>query len=211
MHSGEEVRLFVIQDVVHLAGKRKEALPHAVNRQSLKYIICCLCSFGGVQFGRGLTVSPDTLHLCQRVMRSNAWTTVEELNFLEALIPQFVSQQEVRVVGPWLAEKATAFFAKFPLRSAEFDRDRLTKVCFSLMGSSRSLTHSVIETTDVVWEPHPRPYQRNGRSSRSRPLRQGQPPTTPPTTVSSILRALLPSRLSHIHGDQEPLRAIQGW
>jgi len=63
-------------------------------------------------------------------MRSNAWTTVEELNFLEALIPQFISQQEVRVVGPWLAEKAVAFIAKFPLRSTEFDRDRLTKVCF---------------------------------------------------------------------------------
>jgi len=63
-------------------------------------------------------------------MRSNAWTTLEELEFLEALIPQFVTQQGVRVVGPWLAEKATAFFAKFPSRSAEFDRDRMTNVRF---------------------------------------------------------------------------------
>ena len=73
------------------------------------------------------------LFSCQRTMRSNAWTTLEEFTFLEDLVPQFVSQQKVRVVGPWLAEKAAAFFAKFPLRSAEFDRDRLTKVCFISM------------------------------------------------------------------------------
>lgn len=63
MHSGEEFRLLVVQDAVHLAGKKKEVLLCAVSRQSLKYIICCLRSFGGVQFGRGLAVSSHTLHL----------------------------------------------------------------------------------------------------------------------------------------------------
>ena len=61
-------------------------------------------------------------------MRSNAWTTLEEFEFLEDLIPQFLAQQELRVIGPWLAGTATTFFAKFPSRSTEFDRDRLTKV-----------------------------------------------------------------------------------
>jgi len=64
-------------------------------------------------------------------MRSNAWTTLEELEFLEALIPQFVTQQGVRVVGPWLAEKAAVFFAKFPSRSAEFNHDCMTNIRFS--------------------------------------------------------------------------------
>jgi len=66
-------------------------------------------------------------------MRSNAWTTLEEFTFLDGLIPQFLTQQGIRVVGPWLAETAAAFADKFPLRSAEFDRDRLTNVCFILV------------------------------------------------------------------------------
>jgi len=73
-------------------------------------------------------------------MRSNAWTTLEEFNFLEGLIPQFVIQQEVRVVGPWLAEKTAAFFAEFPLRSAEFNRDRMTNVRFPPMKSIHRLS-----------------------------------------------------------------------
>lgn len=61
-------------------------------------------------------------------MRSNAWTTTEEYNHLTGLIPQFISQQEIRVIAPWLAGEAAKFFEKFPSRSAEFDRDSLIEV-----------------------------------------------------------------------------------
>ena len=83
-----------------------------------------------------------TLYPLASKMRSNAWTTVEECKFLDDLIPQFLSQQEIRVVGPWLTEIATTFFANFPSRSTQFDRDRMTKVCFILFFTN-PLTHSI--------------------------------------------------------------------
>ena len=61
-------------------------------------------------------------------MRRNAWTTVEEYEFLTGYIPRFVKQQEVRVVAPLLVEVATKFLTKFPSRSAMFDQDSLVVV-----------------------------------------------------------------------------------
>jgi len=99
----------------------------------------CLNLFGGL-YVRGHGAS-RTLYLpCQRRMRSNAWTTLEEFDFLSNLIPQFMSQQEVRIIGPWLAATASNFFAKFPSRSAQFDRDRLTKV----------RNHSLVSTYPLI-------------------------------------------------------------
>ena len=54
-------------------------------------------------------------------MHSNAWTTLEEYNFLEGYILWFLKQQETGVVAPFLAEVTMAFLAKFPSRSAEYN------------------------------------------------------------------------------------------
>ena len=54
---------------------------------------------------------------------------LEEFKFLDGLIPQFLTQQGVQVIGLWLAGTAAMFLTKFPSRSAKFDRDHLTKVC----------------------------------------------------------------------------------
>ena len=70
-------------------------------------------------------------------MRSNAWTTVNEFEFLTEWIPQFRAQQDIRVVGPWLAGVSAAFLTEFPSRSAQFERDRLIKVCFPPLVASQ--------------------------------------------------------------------------
>ena len=146
----------------------------------------------GKSLGSWASRSSRTLPpFCQQGMRSNAWTTVPEFDFLNDLVPKFLSQQDIRVVGPWLAELTTAFFEKFPSRSAQFDRDRLTKVCF-IFAYFIPPSHSFcVEIADVVRESHPRLRQGNRCSPCSRPLWQGQPPTAPLAVISSILRALL--------------------
>lgn len=61
-------------------------------------------------------------------MRANAWTTLEECTHLESLIPKFLTQQENRTVGSWLAGTANEFLKRFPTRAAKFDRKTLTVV-----------------------------------------------------------------------------------
>jgi len=92
---------------------------------------------------------------CQQTMRSNAWMTLEEFKFLDGLIPQFLTQQGVRVVGLWLAGTAAMFLTKFPSRSAKFDRDHLTTVCMLFVSCViQQPSHSFhIETTDMGTTP----------------------------------------------------------
>jgi len=94
-------------------------------------------------------------------MRSNAWTTLEEYDFLNELIPQFLSQQEIRVIAPWLAGVVTAFFKKFPSRSSQFDRDRLTSVRFCFYTPPQPPCLSFLETPDMVRKSHSRLCQGN--------------------------------------------------
>lgn len=61
-------------------------------------------------------------------MCGNAWTTLEEFNYLTALKTRFISEQDSRTVGSWLAHTAGEFLKKFPLRATQFDRGRLTNV-----------------------------------------------------------------------------------
>ena len=130
MHTSEECRLFVVE---HSAGNRQEST------------CCCKppsadgwpgCLFGLVWL---VWVALHPTQVCGPFtvlparMRSNAWTTVEEFDFLTERIPQFICQQEVRSIAPWLAGVATNFFVKFPSRSAVFGRDQLTNVRFSFI------------------------------------------------------------------------------
>ena len=86
-------------------------------------------------------------------MRNNAWTTTEELAFLNGKIPGFLRQQEVRVIAPFLAGVASEFLAKFPSRATQFSREDLTGVRKPI--SSRPLTlspHPIHpETAYLVW------------------------------------------------------------
>ena len=61
-------------------------------------------------------------------MRSNAWTTVDECKYLEGLIPSFLSVQQNRNVGSWLASTSVEFLKKFPARAQKFNRESLKKV-----------------------------------------------------------------------------------
>lgn len=69
-------------------------------------------------------------------MRGNAWTTLEEFEYLESLKTKFLAEQESRTVGSWLAHTAGLFLKKFPLRAEKFDRERLTLVCGFLFHES---------------------------------------------------------------------------
>lgn len=62
------------------------------------------------------------------IMRSNAWTTQDEFDYLTPCIPRFVEQQGLRIVSPFLIEVAKAFLAKFPSRATEFTCEELVKV-----------------------------------------------------------------------------------
>ena len=90
------------------------------------------------------------LRWCQHTMRKNAWTTLEEYQFLGGYIPRFLKQQESRILAPFLAEVAKAFLAKFPSRCPQFDRDSLIPVrrLFSLF---LTFPHSLIEDPHLVW------------------------------------------------------------
>lgn len=66
-------------------------------------------------------------------MRSNAWTTQEEYDFLTSLIPTFTSHQGIRDIAPFLTATADDFLIKFPARSPEYDREQMTKVRFCLI------------------------------------------------------------------------------
>ena len=61
-------------------------------------------------------------------MRSNAWTTQDEFDYLTLCILCFVKQQEIRIVSSFLIEVATAFLVKFPSRAVEFTLKELSKV-----------------------------------------------------------------------------------
>jgi len=61
-------------------------------------------------------------------MRGNAWTTVEEFKYLEALKTRFIAEQDNRTVGSWLSYTSSEFLRQFPLRAAQFDRERLKMV-----------------------------------------------------------------------------------
>jgi hypothetical protein len=63
-------------------------------------------------------------------MRSNAWTTQEEYDFLTALLPKFISQRETRSIAPFLGETACDFLKRFPARSSSFDRKQMAVVRF---------------------------------------------------------------------------------
>ena len=144
MHAGEQGGLFVVQKVVHLAGSKRKRYCRALST-AYHWIMTyesCLHLLGAVLVVLATGSWPGAFS-CQRTMRSNAWTTLEEFNFLSDLIPQFVSQQEIRVVGLWLAEMAAAFFTNFPSRSAQFDRDRLTKVLSFFVLIDTPLTYCV--------------------------------------------------------------------
>ena len=86
-------------------------------------------------------------------MRSNAWTTVDECKYLNDLIPKFLSVQESRGVGAWLASTATEFLKKFPLRTKKFNRESLTKVRGNLPIPRSPLISptDIAEVTHVVW------------------------------------------------------------
>ena len=62
-------------------------------------------------------------------MCANAWMTLEELAYLNALKPRFLSKQENRNgVGAWVARTANEFLKTFPARASQFDCARLIVV-----------------------------------------------------------------------------------
>ena len=61
-------------------------------------------------------------------MRSNAWTTKEEYEFLTARIPGFLSHPRNNAV--FLAETAVSFLIEFPTRSLGHDRVQMITVRF---------------------------------------------------------------------------------
>ena len=61
-------------------------------------------------------------------MRSSAWTTTEEYEYLNGYIPRFLKQQETRVLSHFLAEVTIAFLDKFPSRRKEYDRESMLRV-----------------------------------------------------------------------------------
>ena len=111
------------------------------------------------------------LGLCQHTMRSNAWTSLEEYEFLTEYIPRFLKQQGIRVIFPLLAEVADAFLLKFPSRSEKFNRDSLIPVRCTLSCSLPLLIFS--ENPLLVWKSHSRRGQGWRCQTHSRPLREG--------------------------------------
>ena len=63
-------------------------------------------------------------------MRSNSWTTQEEYNFLDALVPKFLSGQEVCSIAPFLSEMAVAFLKEFPDCAVKYNHKKMAKVSF---------------------------------------------------------------------------------
>ena len=61
-------------------------------------------------------------------MRGNAWTTLEEFQYLNALKTRFTAEQDNQSVGSWLSHTASEFLKQFPLHAAQFNRERLKLV-----------------------------------------------------------------------------------
>ena len=92
------------------------------------------------------------LGLCQHTMRLNAWTSLEEYEFLTEYILRFLKQQGIHVIFPLLAEVADAFLLKFPSHSEKFNRDSLIPVRCTLSCSLPPLIFS--ENPLLVWKSH---------------------------------------------------------
>ena len=105
-------------------------------------------------------------------MRSNAWTSLEEYEFLTEYIPRFLKQQGIRVIFPLLAEVADAFLLKFPSRSEKFNRDSLIPVGCTLSCSLLPLILS-LENPLLVRKPHSRRGQGWRCQTHSRLVREG--------------------------------------
>lgn len=90
-------------------------------------------------------------------MRKNAWTTLEEFDFLTELIPQFHSagNQAYGDVSTFLGDTARLFLIQFPVRLEEFDRPAMIKVRFQWLHSLTIYLH-YLEITRMVWQPHPK-------------------------------------------------------
>lgn len=61
-------------------------------------------------------------------MRSNAWTTQPEYDFLSSQISRFLYQQEKCDIAPFIAETLNTFLTRFPSRATEFSKATLATV-----------------------------------------------------------------------------------
>ena len=123
------------------------------HRQLLSHL-ASLCLFGL----KHTAVAKRVGRLCHSTlsasrMHSNAWTTVNKCKYLNNLIPKFLSVQERRGVGAWLASTATEFLKKFPLRTKKFNRESLTKVRANLPIPRSPLISptDIAEVMHLVW------------------------------------------------------------
>ena len=99
-------------------------------------------------------------------MRANAWTTLEECAYLNALKPIFLSEQENRTgIGAWVARTAGEFVKTFPVRASQFDRARLTKVRDFISNVSPQFFSSTLQKLRTWFDNHTRDCVR-GTDSR---------------------------------------------
>lgn len=117
-------------------------------------------------------MQPQRVSRSANAMRKNAWTTLEEFDFLTERIPLFHSagSQGYGNVALFLGDLARLFLIQFPVRLEEYDRSSMTKVCFRWMDSI-AIYLCCLEIARMVWQPHPKHCEGNGRPQLPRPLR----------------------------------------